>query len=207
MTDPGERDTIPFVSGILGPGYVDFSLEFRRAGDPDPYVVTWAVEIETPPFTQTGVDNQLVEFVSRFESLFPNDCTIGPLTARIGQDGDPLVLVADTLDQGTNTSDFTTQNVALLVQKRSDFGGRRNRGRMFMPGVPESAVNEIGELTSTYRNAVQGLLDDWLENLQAGGALNTSNMVILHSSAPSTPTVVTSLTCDSRVATQRRRLR
>lgn len=191
----------------MGPGYVDFSLEHRRAGDPEPYVVTWAIEIDTPPFTQTGVDNMLTEYVSQFESLFPNDCTIGPLTARVGQDGDPLILTSDAGDTGTNTSDFAPQNVALLLKKRSDVGGRRNRGRMFMPGVPESAVNEIGELTSTYRNAVNGLASDFLDYCQSGGSSNSANMVILHSSAPSTPTVVTSLVCDTRVATQRRRLR
>jgi len=86
-------------------------------------------------------------------------------------------------------------------------GGRRNRGRLFMPAVAEAGVDSIGQLSPSNLSDLQDRADAWLEDLQTDGTLNTSNMVILHSTAPSTPTVVTSLQVSPTIATQRRRLR
>lgn len=195
------------MGGQLGPGFIDCAMEFRRVGDSDPYVCTMAFEVDTPPFTQAHADALSLEFRTNFASLLPNDCTMGPMTTRVGQDGDPVILLSSATSVGTNSSDFLPQNCALLLQKRSEVGGRRNRGRMYIPGVPETACNEVGVLTTTYTNAVKGLCDTFAAEYQDPAEFNTSAMVILHSTGDPTPTEVTLLTVDERIATQRRRLR
>lgn len=93
-------------------------------------------------------------------------------------------------------------NTAYLLTKRTDLGGRMNRGRMYLPGATEGSVDTGGILSQTRFNgltvAATALLDG-LVGLE-------SPMVILHSSV-SDPTPVTSLQPSSVVATQRRRLR
>ena len=72
--------------------------------------------------------------------------------------------------------------------------------------MTESAVNEVGVITPTQVTSWQNIANDWLDsyNDEEGGF---GQMVILHSSAPSTPTPVVALTIPNLVATQRRRLR
>lgn len=93
-------------------------------------------------------------------------------------------------------------NTALLVQKRTALGGRANRGRFYLPGVPEAQVDGDGLIPSTYRASVETAVDGFLADIVAEGM----NMVILHNVSP-TPTIVTSLTVDEYAATQRRRMR
>lgn len=96
-------------------------------------------------------------------------------------------------------------NVALLVQKNTAFGGRAGRGRSYIPGVPTGHINEDGSLTSTYRDAMQLVIDDFYAKV----AVQPMTPVLLHGlgSPLTVPTEITSVTVDSRVATQRRRLR
>lgn len=92
-----------------------------------------------------------------------------------------------------------------LVKKNTAHGGRRGRGRFYIPGVPQSAFG-IGGLTGpTYQAAANASLQDFLDQLTAAGA----GPVLLH--GPDHPTespyLITSFFFDSRIATQRRRNR
>lgn len=193
---------------IIPPGFAHFIMPITRSGDPDPYAVTWACEanLAAAAGIQQYCDLVQSNFIGTWETSFPNDCTLGPLTMRLGQDGpDPLVVIASGTDTGTNTADFLPQNIALLIQKRSILGGRRNRGRMFMPVLTEDGVNEVGQLTPTQQASYQGIAADWLEAYNGEDGLG--EMVILHTAAPSDPTPVAALVVSGTAATQRRRLR
>lgn len=111
---------------------------------------------------------------------------------------------------------------AVLVEKSCLEGGRRARGRMYWPGVYEGWVGDQGLLESGIVAQVNGFM------LTLRAALTTVDvpMYILHSpsytwviqngqprrvyDSPAglpEPYFVTDLTCDPRVATQRRRNR
>lgn len=100
--------------------------------------------------------------------------------------------------------DFANQapNVAILVQKNTGFGGRKNKGRWYLPGVAENVVDNSGRLGSTF-----------LENLTIAcsnfvGTLTTEALVpvVLHSDETG-PTEIETMVPASIVATQRKRLR
>lgn len=93
-------------------------------------------------------------------------------------------------------------NVALLVRKNTASGGRKNRGRMFVPGIVEGNVDQSGDMDGTVLGNWQTALDDFLDGLDTA----QHTMVLLHGD-DTDPTTVTSLTAQVRVATQRRRLR
>lgn len=195
------------MSGIVPPGFVDFAVSSSRVGDPQVYVTTFACRVATPPFDQADLVTMFDNFIENWASSWPNDAIFTQITARVGQDGEPLFLVDAGGATGTNNGDFAPQNVALLIQKRSAEGGRRNRGRMFLPVITEASVSEVGVLTGTQLTSYQNVADEWLQDLQDGSAGNTDQMVILHSTSPTTPAVVTNLIVQPLVATQRRRLR
>jgi len=106
-------------------------------------------------------------------------------------------------DVGGSASLGWTPQVSVLVQKRSNtFGGRKNRGRMYVPGYPEDTANQSGLITGSLAG-LQAEYDAFLAALSASGL----PMVILHNELADTPTVVDVLEVQSTIATQRRRVR
>lgn len=131
----------------------------------------------------------------------------------VGQDGeDPLRQFVPRVGAGvgTSTDDKLPQNCAMLVRKNTALGGRRNRGRFFIPGMlTEEGVNNVGIIGSSDRGAYQGGIDSFFAELTT--STPALPMVILHNTGGVSPiidpTVVVSLTVDSTISTQRRRLR
>lgn len=93
-------------------------------------------------------------------------------------------------------------NMAYLVHKRSELGGREGRGRMYLPGVGEIYVDHTGAITGARQTALQTAVDELVVDLVAA----QMQPVLLHNSA-TVPTEITSLTVDAVAATQRRRMR
>jgi hypothetical protein len=97
-------------------------------------------------------------------------------------------------------------NVAVLVHKRTQRGGRRGRGRMFLPWTGTlGGVNEDGTIAPTNYSSYQAAVTVFFNRLTT----NAVPMVLLHQpglSAPGLPNLVTSLQVDPVVSTQRRRL-
>lgn len=94
-------------------------------------------------------------------------------------------------------------NVAFLVRKQTQLGGRKGRGRMFFPGVIDTDVDGAGIVVPA---VAAGLLDD-LGNAFADLVNDSLSPMLLHGDGATQPTLITSLFVDPRVATQRRRLR
>lgn len=132
--------------------------------------------------------NDDVELVSSLVKFGPN--TTGPSAEFTGSEA------------GGAAGSGGVSNTAYLVRKNSGLGGREGRGRMYLPGVTEVDVGSDGLVDPI----LLGALQTDVTNFGAGLTLGGFPMVILHNSA-TTPTPVTTLVVQSRVATQRRRLR
>lgn len=91
---------------------------------------------------------------------------------------------------------------SVLIEKNTASGGRKGRGRMFMPGISESEIDVGGALAGGYRTLQQTAWTAFLNALSA----DAIPMVLLHADATA-PTPVTSLAIDATIATQRRRQR
>jgi len=124
----------------------------------------------------------------------------------IGQDGDIDVVITDgVLETGSGASDMVPCNTAWLISRGTAGGGRRGKGRFYMPGVTEASVLNDG----TYGGTVQ---DAWASNLLAfvtdTAALDpTVTPVLFHQSAPFDPTPITAFVLKNLISEQRRRLR
>lgn len=100
------------------------------------------------------------------------------------------------------SSSSVPPNVAVLVRKVTALGGRRGRGRMYVPGIPEGSVSAGGLIGSSVIGDWQSALDSFLSALVA----DNTPPVLLHSDATA-PTEITDFAVQAFVATQRRRLR
>lgn len=105
---------------------------------------------------------------------------------------------------GTGTGSPLTPNTSVLVKKLTARGGRKGRGRMFVPGmcVSEIDVDENGIISTPDLADIQLQWSDFLADLQTSVCLP----YLLHSDS-TLPDEITSLVVEPLVATQRRRLR
>jgi len=194
---------------IIPPGFIDCSILIERTGDPNNYVTTFGAQIGVAPFTQQNAVALGNRIGTELDDLLITTERIVGLNVRVGTDGAPLVRQVPLDVPGISTAQRLPQNCAVIVNKLSELGGRRNRGRMFWPSIGETSVDDTGNITIGSRDTFQARFDALLSALRGEGALppNTSNMVILHSSGVAAPTVVSGLRVERLIGTQRRRLR
>jgi|tagenome__1003787_1003787.scaffolds.fasta_scaffold20480459_2 hypothetical protein len=91
---------------------------------------------------------------------------------------------------------------SFLVHKYTGLGGRKNRGRIFLPGLSDQDRDPYGVLIGSKVTELQNNLTDFY------GLLQSSNLQprLLHSDA-TPPTNILQFQLDGKIATQRRRLR
>lgn len=102
-------------------------------------------------------------------------------------------------DQG---NDAAGPQVAILVSKVTGVGGRKGRGRCFLPGPPDVLDTSTGEYDPAFVLQVQGVMDALLTEL------DTQDLPahLLHST-PGFPFPITGFVVRTRSGTQRRRNR
>lgn len=200
---------------IIPPGFGQVAWQWELTGDPERVVVTCGVDLASAGGGfQASCDHARDLMAATFNAGdFSNQYTFRGAILRVGQDGAPPLIFESSITQpGTFTGAVLPQNCALLVRKLTASAGRRNRGRMYFPPIPmgEGSIDAVGTIDSSARTAAQTKFTALRTAMLAGGAIAIPP-VILHSSEVGetvlSPTPVTSFSLDSKIATQRRRLR
>lgn len=199
-------------------GWANVSVALRMTGDAEPMAMTWAIgpgTIDPDPAVAQTLAILTVNALSTGNAPLAaanmyNDWTFESVT--VGIKG-PLGIVSweqPALVVGTNgASEHPPVNCAVLLHKTTGVGGRRGRGRLYCPPVnlPDTAVSNTGVILPAIVTLFNTRWDVALTALAAGGAA----MYLAHSPLPGgallDPNEVLQVTCDSRIATQRRRLR
>lgn len=106
---------------------------------------------------------------------------------------------------GTATNGSVPVNTSVLANKQTALGGRRNRGRAYIPPVwpPEEFVDQAGVMDATRQGQLQGWYDSFFSTLSTSDYTPT----LFHQTAPFTPTPITGFVIGTQLATQRRRMR
>lgn len=193
---------------ILPPGFAQVLHHLSLTGDPDPMLVTYGISISAPGSLAMAqaLDTEFNQHI--MQSYMSNKYTFFQTTLRVGQDAaDPIIYeYVGTPSVGVSSSAVLPSNCAVLVRKVTAVGGRRNRGRFFLPGwLPETSADENGVINSTDLANRQTYATSWFNEINTVSGV--TDVVVLHSAAPATPTVVTSFSVQNKIATQRRRMR
>jgi hypothetical protein len=196
------------MSARIPPGFGEINMQFNLTGDPQPMITSLGLDLTTGVVPdQTEANTMLTAMQTAFDEVLTATYSIGPGWVIYGQDGPDDIRVDGTIApvSGDQAVSPLVSNTAVLVRKVTGLGGRRNRGRMYIPGTPETWVDSLGQLElvnlTTWQTQMTNLRADLI------GLPTIDNLVVLHESAPFTPTVITGLTVQRLVATQRRRLR
>lgn len=203
------------MSLIIPPGYAQLVLSYLTTGDAEPQVNTLGLDISAA----SGDGQDIVDkaFTAWGATVMVNVCNSTRLTHAtlyVGQDGGPPT-VFDSVGAavvGSVTNAALPPNCAWLVRKRTDLAGRRGRGRVYVPGIAETAVDAAGIITGSWVSDMNTAFANFVDDLEdAGVPPGVLTPVILHRSEGAgvepVPTPVTTFVTEAKIATQRRRLR
>ena len=200
--------TMPSV--IIPPGFAQVFFRFRCTGDNEEMLTSIGVRTTGSPPDPSAL---AVDMADAWLDAWPasdlsNTFTFWGTRVFIGNDGDPIIGETTGTTAGTGSNAALPNNCAILMQKRTALGGRRNRGRCFIPSgyLPEIGVDQAGVIAGGTLTSLSGNASDLFTRLTSGG-VESDQVVVLHSSSPSTPTPVTALTIAGKIATQRTRMR
>jgi hypothetical protein len=192
----GSVPTIPnLYANVIVPFYPNFS---SRAA-----AVTFGVSNVAALATPTDIAEAVwPAWFDNMKSRIDSDVLMGPLHVQQGTASGINSGDGTSSGAGTAGSSAPTPQVAVLVKKQTGVGGRANRGRFYLPwAVDESGLDQAGNIDPTVVTAVNTACAGLLADL----ATAQVPMYILHNGV-GIPTQVLSMSCESVVATQRRRV-
>jgi hypothetical protein len=190
------------------PGYADVSLELINVGLVRPAFVTFGVDpTATDPAIIAADVLNAVTYSGSFMSVIDAGVTLTSVRVSYGTDGSAdLVFVQPASTAGGKAGTALPANCAALIHKVTARGGRRGRGRMYIPWAFDQAdVTEAGTVNSTRRTALDNAMATLLSRLSTA----STPMVLLHNpglTSMGAPDLVTSLRADNLIGTQRRRV-
>lgn len=190
------------------PGFADCSIELTHALSTRPAYITFGVDpsLTDPTLVAADVLNAARATGSLTKHL-DSQVVLTAVRVSMGTDGGgDLVYVGQYTEACSGVASAAPLPTAILVHKVTARGGRRGRGRMYIPWFTNgSNISETGVVTGSEVTACNVVLETFRAALAAGG----NPMVLLHGEGRTplgAPDVVTKLVADSLVGTQRRRL-
>jgi len=188
---------------------VDYAqANFRFTGSALPYgaEMTLGLNIELIPGSLSDLATSLATFFNT--NIMPEiDSEVSFSSVYVKAGPNTTGASAEAAGGGAGAVAGTTSppNCCALIRKVTPIGGRQGRGRMYMPGLSDGNVLDNGVIGSGVVTSLQGHWDDFFDDLVA----YPCPPALLH--APGSPTaapiLLTGFQVDSRIATQRRRLR
>lgn len=191
---------------FIGPLSRNITFVISRTGDLQPFTTSIGA-LGNSSFDQADTDTFLQ---SMGTAALPNLSSAENLvqTVLMYNDGaGQLEYIHNDGRQGTGTTaaSLVPQNCAILIQKRTALPGKHGRGRMYWPSLGEIDVDGVGAINPTAKARIQTMLTAW--NNAVATATSFDSFAVLHTISTPPATKITSLTVDSVMATQRRRLR
>jgi hypothetical protein len=190
------------------PGYADVSLELVNAALTRPAYVTFGVDpTATDPAIIAADVYNAVTYAGSFMSIIDTQVTLVSVRVSYGTDGSAdLVFVQPSTAVGGNSGTSLPPNNAALIHKVTARGGRRGRGRMYIPWCLALAdAGEGGAITSARQTALNNAMAVLKTRLETA----STPMVLLHNpghTSMGAPDLVTALRADNLIGTQRRRV-
>lgn len=233
---PVPKDKEPLMPLTIPAGDGLASIRFRVDPDPDEMVCTLGVRPVNGPLAVGHAARIFDSFIQNVQLLMPAAWKALGVLIRVRQDGgeDSIVEYVPTAPiVGTGGGAVSPPNVSHLIRKRTARAGKRGTGRFYWPAVTEGNTLDDGSFTAAYQTTWNNALAGVIASLGAAAENGPPEELpviplLFHGNASSTerqptangytltytqgaagpaPDVITALVIDSKVATQRRRLR
>lgn len=144
----------------------------------------------------------IAAWTDNIAALVVNDLTLVSVLVKYGPNATGLAAEVGSGQTGAAGGAGMTPQNALLVRKNTTHGGRKGRGRLFLPGITEGTADESGTISGGTVAIYQAGFDGFLADLTAAG--NTP--FLLHNDATE-PYEITSFSVQALMATIKDRIR
>lgn len=197
----------------LPTGYYTSTISFTGAAVPTGAAVTFQGDLTTTPAATLSTIATAINthWQASMHLDLSASVTLTEIYVRYGSDDDDPgeSIVLEESEPGQNTDPPCSPGVTYLMIKTSSLGGKRGRGRWYLPGCVETDIGPGGAVTSSRQNSLTTHGNAFLTAL----AGDIGNMCIAHRyrkefvGTKKVPTPVGILGCEPMAATQRRRQR
>lgn len=196
------------MSLIIPDGFAQVAIPIQHTLLARQAITTFGIDLSgfagTDPQAADAVMTCWINFV---QPVMDSNTTAGPAILTVGVTGGENIVVSGILDStGADSQSSAPPSVAVLVNKITARGGRRGRGRMFVPWAVNTAdVNEAGLIATAAVNNLEAAFGDFRTCL----SVSDVDMVLLHNdgiSDPGAPNAVTQVQVEALIGSQRRRL-
>lgn len=183
----GHGHALLTFSGVCAPLGAACTVGFENVPDFSPAVCAGFIVDHWEAYVMPHTSSALT-FLGCLVKLGPNE------TGPSGFNGSAAV--------GGQAATGVSPAVTYLARKNTLLGGRKGRGRMYIPGPTEGSVSTAGVILEATRANLEAALTSFRSELANDGII----LELLHNDS-TVPTTITSFTVDSVAATQRRRQR
>jgi hypothetical protein len=195
--------------GVIIPvDYALVALHSRTTGDLEDMVTTFGVTVGTAA-NETLLPSVVGDaWIANIKPITSNQHTLVLVKAKLGPNSTGVTYEEAYAEVGTNAEAMPPPNTSVLVRKITGLGGRQGRGRMYVPGisVQGGSATAAGTFSSADAGIISAAVQAFFDEIAADVVGGPFNPQLLHSDALA-PTPILSVLCDTRFATQRRRLR
>lgn len=191
-------------------GFGEIVVTYSQTGTTRP--AQWTIGVEPPPAQPPAeyLNDVITSWSAAGRVLASNsfDARATAISARLTvQTSTGPVIYEQALGvTGTRTGEAQPPNVAVLIRRNTARGGRRGRGRLYLPSayLSEVDVQEGGVIASARRTELQTIAT----NIAVGAVgAGLGVPVLLHNDGVVPPDEIESMVVQNLVATMRRRLR
>lgn len=182
-------------------------------------LITYACEDQAAVGAPTTLANTIQDaFADIWNPQLDTNVTIGPTSVLLGDGSSTGLIGTSTIAPvaGTRALASIPPNNNMLIKKRTNFSGRENRGRVYLPwSFDEAGIDEVGNLTGGEVSGAQTRASAWLARLLADNTrmcianrvydlpwTNPARTLLAVNSGRQ----VTTLVVDGLIASQRRRI-
>ena len=192
---------------IIPDGFAQVNYRFTGAGVPTGAECTIGLDLASTSVDPDVLGDTAAGWVddAGIAAVMSIHVTLSSVLVKFGpNETGPSAVSAADLD-GTYSSSDVTPASSYLIHKNTAFGGRAGRGRMYWPGAVLQEADVTGTFAGTFLTAMGTAFGALYTQITGDGFVP----VLLHGegSQLTTPTPLISITADSKIATQRRRLR
>ena len=196
---------------VIPPGYAHLSFFVTNATVGHRCVWTIGAKLNGTGLAPTQGALLFTHVSDALKPLWDNQVVQTGFHALIGNDGPPFALdVTGSVAGTSSTGTMLPPNVSMLFKKGTLYAGRAYRGRIYLPFVEGTYVNEAGVVQSTLLTKMVTAAAALLAAPATSTLTGVDNWALLHraevGATPPPPTLLTTIQATDRVATQRRRL-
>lgn len=190
------------------PGFAQASVEMRHSGYSRAAYNVWGWEgVGEYPTPEAAANAFMDGYGVAFAQLLDSQVSIYSVRLEIGQDGgEPIIGFSNAPPfPGTRSSASVSPALAVRGIKRTNLGGRRNRGSFFLPwATSQASVSEGGQIQTATLTTIQDRMTAFVEQWTT----TDQGLYILHGTGASElpePTQITGLQADPVISNQVRR--